>query len=93
MKYSLEKSKSTSGGAQVLVFLQGHTLRARGETFTDTEMAAHILLLILQSVPAYQQLLHVTLDATGQPEYPEALTRLAQDHVIVRMRELSELAA
>src|SRR5438067_13608590 len=85
--------KNLRGGAQVLVFLQGHTLRARGESLTDTEMAAHILLLILQSVPAYQRLLHVTLDATGQPEHPEALTRLAQDHVTIRMRELSELTA
>lgn len=85
--------KNLCGGAQVLVSLQGHTWRARGETFTDVEMAAHILLLILQSVPVYQRLLHVTLDATGQPEHPEALTRLAQDHVIVRVRELSELAA
>ena len=85
--------KNLRGGAQVLVSLQGHTLQARGETFTDTEMGAKILLQILQSVPAYQQLLHLTLDATGQPEHPEALTRLAQDHVIVRMRELAELAA
>lgn len=85
--------KNLRGGAQVLVSLQGHTLQARGETFTDTEMGAKILLQILQSVPAYQRLLHLTLDATGQPEHPEALTRLAQDHVIVRMRELVELAA
>jgi deazaflavin-dependent oxidoreductase (nitroreductase family) len=85
--------KNLQGGAEVTVFLQGHTLQARGETFTDTEMAAKILLQILQRVPAYQRLLHLTLDSSGQPEHPEALTRLAQDHVIVRMRELTELAA
>ncbi len=85
--------KNLRGGAQVFVSLQGHTLRASGETFTDTEMGAKILLQILQSVPAYQRLLHLTLDATGQPEHPEALTRFAEDHVIVRMRELAELAA
>ncbi len=85
--------KNLRNGAQVTVFLQGHALQARGETLTDTGMAANILLQILRQVPAYQRLLHLPLDATGQPENPEALTRLAQDHVIVRMRELAELAA
>ncbi len=85
--------KNLRNGAQVTVFLQGHALQARGETLTDTGMAANILLQILRQVPAYQRLLHLPLDATGQPEHPEALTRLAQDHVIVRMRELAELAA
>ncbi len=85
--------KNLRNGAQITVFLQGHALQARGETLTDTDMAANILLLILRQVPVYQRLLHLPLDATGQPEHPEALTRLAQDHVIVRMRELAELAA
>jgi deazaflavin-dependent oxidoreductase (nitroreductase family) len=85
--------KNLRNGAQVTVFLQGHALQARGETLTDTDMAANILLQILRQVPAYQRLLHLPLDATGQPENPEALTRLAQDHVVVRMRELAELAA
>jgi deazaflavin-dependent oxidoreductase (nitroreductase family) len=85
--------KNLRGGAEVTVFLQGHTLQARGETFTDTEMGAKILLLILQRVPAYQRLLHLTLDSSGQPEHPEDLIRVAQDHVIVRIRELTELAA
>jgi F420H(2)-dependent quinone reductase len=47
----------------------------------------------LQQVPTYQRLLHVPLNSTGQPENPEALKRLAQDHVIVRVRELTALAA
>jgi deazaflavin-dependent oxidoreductase (nitroreductase family) len=85
--------KNLRGGAPVIVSLQGHALKARGETFTDTEMAAKILLQILQSTPTYQQLLHVTLDAKGQPEHPEDLTHLAQEHVVVRMGELSEIAA
>ena len=85
--------KNLSNGAPVTVLLQGHTLQARGETFTDTGMAAKILLLILQSAPAYQRLLHLKLDATGQPENPEALKLLAQDHVVVRVRELTALAA
>ena len=55
--------------------------------------AAKILLLILQRVPSYQRLLHLKLDANGQPDNPESLTRLAQNHVIIRMRELTELAA
>jgi hypothetical protein len=85
--------KNLQGGAKVTVFVQGHTLQATGETFTGTETAANILLQILQRVPAYQRLLHLPLAANGQPEHPEDLTRVAQEHVIVRMRELTELAA
>ncbi len=85
--------KNLQGGAGVTVLVQGHTLQARGETYTDTEMAAKILLQILQDVPAYQRILHLPLAANGQPEHPEDLTRIAQDHVIVRLRELTELAA
>ena len=85
--------KNLRNGAQVTVFLQGHALQARGETFTDNEMAEKILLLILLQVPTYQQLLHLKLDENGQPENPESLTRLAQNHVIIRVRELTELAA
>jgi deazaflavin-dependent oxidoreductase (nitroreductase family) len=85
--------KNLQGGAEVTVYIQGHTLQARGETYTDTEMAAKILLQILQRVPAYQRLLHLPLAANGQPEHPEDLTHLAQEHVIVRMSELTELAA
>ncbi len=85
--------KNLRKGAPVTVLLQGHALQARAETFTDPDMAAHILLLILQQVPTYQRLLHVPLNSTGQPENPEALKRLAQGHVIVHMRELTALAA
>lgn len=85
--------KNLQGGAGVTVLVQGHTLQARGESYADTETAAKILLQILQRVPAYQRPLHLPLAANGQPEHPEDLTRLAQEHVIVRMRELTELAA
>jgi hypothetical protein len=56
-------------------------------------MGANILLRILQRVPAYQRLLHLKLDATGQPENPEAFQHLAQDYIVVRVRELADLAA
>jgi deazaflavin-dependent oxidoreductase (nitroreductase family) len=85
--------KNLQGSAMVTVFVQGHTLQARGETFTDTQVAANILLQILQRVPAYQRLLHVSLAADGQPQHPGDFTRLAQGHVIVRMSELTEIAA
>ncbi len=85
--------KNLQGGAQVTVSLQGHALQARGEAFTDTETVSKTLLLILQRVPGYQRLFHLKLDETGQPENPEALTRLAQDRVIVRVRKLTALAA
>jgi len=85
--------KNLRGGSQVIIMLQGSRWQARGETFTDVELGARILLKIVQHVPAYQRLLHVALDATGQPENPEALNLLAQDYVIVRVEELAELAA
>jgi deazaflavin-dependent oxidoreductase (nitroreductase family) len=85
--------KNLQGGAEVTISLQGRALQARGEAFTDTATVAKTLLLILQRVPGYQRLFHLKLDATGQPENPQALTHLAQDRVIVRVRELTALAA
>jgi deazaflavin-dependent oxidoreductase (nitroreductase family) len=85
--------RNLRGGAPVTVLLQGRAFLARGETLTETARAVPMLLQILQQVPAYQRLFHVRLDATGQPEHPEMLTRLAQDHAIVRVSELRELAA
>lgn len=85
--------KNLCSGAPVTVLLQGRRWQARGEAFTDTALAATILLRILQQVPAYQRLLHVKLDVAGQPEHPEALTRLAQDHIAVRLTGLCALAA
>lgn len=85
--------KNLRSGAPVTVLLQGRRWLARGEVFTDTALAATILLRILQQGPAYQRLLHVKLGAAGQPEHPEALTRIAQGHIIVRLAELCALAA
>jgi len=85
--------KNLRGGAEVTVSLQGRALQARGEVFTDAETVAKTLLLVLQRVPGYQRLYHIKLDASGQPEHPEDLTRLAQDRVIVRVRELTTRAA
>lgn len=85
--------KNLRGGAPVTVFLKGHSLRASGETFEDVEIAAKILLVILQQTPAYQRLLHIKLDATGQPENPESFTHLAREHVVVRIKKLAERAA
>ena len=85
--------KNLQDGAQVTVSLQGHPLQARGEVFTDTATVATTLLLILQRVPGYQRLYHLKLDATGQPEHPQDLTRLAEERVIVRVRELTARAA
>jgi deazaflavin-dependent oxidoreductase (nitroreductase family) len=85
--------KNLKGCTQVTLFVQGHTLKARGETFTDTETVANKLLLFLQQFPRYQKLIHVKLDANGQPENPEAFKRFVQDMIIVQMRELVEVAA
>ena len=85
--------KNLRGGAPVTVFLKGRRLQANGETFVDMEMAAKILLVILQQAPAYQRLLHVKLDAAGQPENPEAFAHLAQEHVVVRIKIVAAQAA
>jgi len=37
----------------------------------------------------YQRLLHVKLDAMGQPDDQEAFKRLAQEHVVVRIGQLT----
>ena len=85
--------KNLRGGAQVTLYIQRHTLKARGETFTDTETVTNKLLLFLQQFPRYQRLISIKLDANGQPENPEAFKRFAQDMIIVQMRELVEVAA
>jgi deazaflavin-dependent oxidoreductase (nitroreductase family) len=85
--------KNLRGGARVTLYMQGHTLKARGEVFTDAETVANKLLLFLQQFPGYQRLIHINLAGNGQPENPEAFQRFAQDMVIVQMKELVEVAA
>jgi hypothetical protein len=85
--------KNLKGGAQVTLYMQGHTLHARGDTFTDTETVASKLLLFLRQFSGYQKLIHSKLDANGQPEDPGAFKRFVQGMIIVQMRELVEVAA
>jgi deazaflavin-dependent oxidoreductase (nitroreductase family) len=85
--------KNLRGGAQVTLYMQGHTLKARGEVFTDAETVANKIILFLRQFPGYQRLIHIKLAANGQPENPEAFQRFAQGMVIVQMKELVEVAA
>jgi F420H(2)-dependent quinone reductase len=85
--------KNLRGGAPVTVFLQGHVLQGRGEVFTDTAMSENVLLTILRQVPFNQRMLHLPLDANGQPQNPEAFKQVAEGHVIVRVRGLAAQAA
>ena len=85
--------KNLQGGAQVTLYMQGHTLKARGEVFMDAETVANKLLLFLQHFPGYQRLIHIRLATNGQPENPEAFQRFAQGMVIVLIKELVEVAA
>ncbi len=85
--------KNLRGGAQVTLYMQGHTSKARGEVFTDFETVANKLLLFLQQFPRYQRLIDIKLAASGKPENPEAFQRFSQDMVIVQMKELVEVAA
>jgi deazaflavin-dependent oxidoreductase (nitroreductase family) len=85
--------KNLRGGAQVTLYMQGHTLKAKGEVFTEAEAVENKLLLFLQQFPSYQRLIHIKLAANRQPENPEAFKRFAQGMVIVQMKELVEVAA
>jgi len=85
--------KNLRGGAQVRLYLQGRTLKARGEVFADAETVANKLLLFLRQFPGYQRLMHMKLAANGQPENAEAFQRFARDMVIVQMKELVNVAA
>ena len=85
--------KNLRGGAQVTLYLQGHTLKARGEVFMDAETVENKVIVFLQQFPSYQRLIHIKLAANGQPENPEAFQRFAQGMVIVQMKELVEVAA
>lgn len=70
--------KNLRGSAQVTLYMQGHTLKARGDVFTDAETVANKLLLFLQQFPGYQRLVRIKLAANGQPENPEAFKRFAR---------------
>ena len=85
--------KNLRGGAPVTVFQNGHRLQARGEAFVDVDRVSKFLLVILQQAPAYQHLLHVKLDASGHPEDTEALKRLAQERVVIRLKEIAAAQA
>jgi F420H(2)-dependent quinone reductase len=85
--------KNFRGGTQVTLCLQGRTLKARGDVFTDAEIVASKLLLFLRQFPNYQKLMHMKLAANGQPENPEAFQKFVQSMVIIQMRELVEVAA
>jgi len=85
--------KNFRGGIQVTLRLQGRTVKARGEVFTDAEIVTNKLLMFLRQFPGYQRLMHMRLAADGQPENPEAFQRFVQGMVIIQMRELVEVAA
>ena len=85
--------KNLRGGAQVTLYLQGRTLKARGEVFTDAEIVANKLLLFLRQFPGYQRPMHMKLATNGQPENPEDFQHFVQGMVIVQMKELVEVAA
>src|SRR5262249_19833766 len=85
--------KNLTGGALVTLYMQGRTLEARGVTITDTETVANKLLMFLRQFPGYQKLIHIKLDANGQPENPDAFKRFVQEMIIVQMTELVEFAA
>ena len=85
--------KNLRSSAPVTLYLQGRTLKARADVFTDAEIVANKLLLFLQKFPGYQRLMHMKLAANGQPEKPEAFQKFVQSMVIIQMRELVEVAA
>jgi deazaflavin-dependent oxidoreductase (nitroreductase family) len=85
--------RNLRSGAQVTLYVQGHTWKASGEVFSDAETVSNKLLLFLQQFPKYQRQIHIKLASNGQPENSEAFQRFAQNMVIVQMKELEEVAA
>ncbi|HXZ05251.1 MAG TPA: nitroreductase/quinone reductase family protein [Ktedonobacteraceae bacterium] len=85
--------KNFRGGTHITLCLQGRTLRASGEVFTDVEIVANKLHMFLRHFPGYQKLMHMKLAADGQPEDPEAFHRFVQSMVIIHIKELVEVAA
>ena len=84
--------KNLLTGASVTVFVGGHEFPATGKTTSDTDLVAKALLLFLQQVPTWRWELHVKLDATGQPEHPEDLKRLAADDLVLCTIQLAKAA-
>jgi deazaflavin-dependent oxidoreductase (nitroreductase family) len=78
--------------APVTVFVDGQEFLATGKTTRETDLVAKALLLFLQKVPAWRWELHVKLDATGQPEHPEDLKRLAADDLVLCTIQLAKVA-
>lgn len=69
--------------APVMVCVDGQEFVATGKTTRESDLVAKALLLFLQRVPAWRWELHLKLDATGQPEHPEDLKRLAADDLVL----------
>ena len=81
--------KNLRGGALVVVRLKGKLWKGDGCAIEDEASVAQNLLTMLKHVPRYQQYFAVTLTPDGQPADPEALRRLAQSRVIVRITDLN----
>lgn len=84
--------KNLQGGSTpVGVYVDGHDRPARAEIATDPDQVAQALLQFLQHVPTWRAELHVKLHATGQPEHPEDLYRLARQGLIVCRLQLESI--
>ena len=81
--------KNLRGGAPVVVRVRGLKLEGIAEAF-EGEDAEEGLLAVLRSVPAYRRYWGIKLDATGRPQDPAALARVARGNALVRVRNLSE---
>jgi hypothetical protein len=71
------------GSAPVTVYVDGQDLPARAEISTNPDEVAKALLLFLQQVPAWRWDTRIKLDANGQPEHPQDLTRLARQDLVL----------
>ncbi|MGO8947153.1 MAG: nitroreductase/quinone reductase family protein [Ktedonobacterales bacterium] len=76
--------KNLQGSAAPLtVYFDGQDLPARAEISTEPDVVAKALLQFLQQVPTWRWETRIKLDANGQPEHPEDLTRLAQRDLVL----------
>lgn len=89
-EHSWWKNLSERGGVPVVVRVRGADFKGVGQAFEgEAAIEEGGLLTVLQRVPAYRRYWKVELTPKGQPADPEALSRIANDNVLVRIGDLA----
>jgi deazaflavin-dependent oxidoreductase (nitroreductase family) len=85
--------RNLRGGVPVRMRLQGRDYAGVATAFEgDAAMTDGGLLTLLRRVPRYRTYWQVALDAAGNPEEPQALSRIAAENTLVRIGALRPVA-